>query len=115
MYQNIAIIIRQLYYNKISFIVFVTVVNLNENLATDSKPFQTGGQLYTFTSPNRVDIVREYSLPLKFKQFGGRHSSVSGFVYVYHSAIPGSNPKHTIYTYSIYSQILCYICHRVLK
>ena len=106
MYQNIAIIIRQLYYNKISFIVFVTVVNLNENLATDSKPFQTGGQLYTFTFT---------SLPLKFKQFGGRHSSVSGFVYVYYSAIPGSNPKHTIYTYSIYSQILCYICHRVLK
>ena len=38
-----------------------------------------------------------------------RHSSVDL------SAVPGSNPKHTIHAYSIYSHILCYICRCVEK
>ena len=39
----------------------------------------------------------------------------SGFVYAYHSAVPGSNPKFTIYTSSIYSQIFNHICQSVVK
>ena len=31
----------------------------------------------------------------------------SGFVCAFHPAVPGSNPKHTIYAFSI----LYYICH----
>ena len=35
---------------------------------------------------------------------------LSGFVCAFHSAVPGSNPKHAIYAFSIYSSLLYYIC-----
>ena len=33
----------------------------------------------------------------------------------YHSAVPGSNPIHTIYGFSIYSKMLFYICHCIVE
>ena len=35
----------------------------------------------------------------------------SGFICAYHPAAPGSSPKHTIYAFISYSQIVCFICH----
>ena len=39
-----------------------------------------------------------------------QYSTVDSFC-GHHSVDPGSNPKHTIFAFPTYSQILYYICH----
>ena len=52
---------------------------------------------------SKVKIRRNWGPPL-----------LSGFVCVFHHAVPGSNLKHSIYPFSIYS-LLNYIYHRIEK